>query len=172
MKKFNLYVLAAFASVTFWACGGSGNNSSESNSAATTEESATTSSNAALSQEIVLEGNDQMKFNATEFKVKAGEPVTLKLSHTGTMSKDVMGHNVVVLTPSADLSTFAADAIKAKATDYIPEGHESSIIAHTKLIGGGESDTITFTLSEAGTYEFLCSFPGHSSIMKGTITAE
>lgn len=169
MKKINLYVLAVLASVSLWSCGGSGNQATESSSTETVE---ATGSDATLFQEIVLEGNDQMQFNASEFKVKAGEPVTLTLSHVGTMAKDVMGHNVVVLAQGADLSTFATDAIKAKATDYIPEGHESFIIAHTKLIGGGESDTITFTLNDAGTYEFLCSFPGHSSLMKGTIIAE
>ncbi len=173
MKKIHLYALAVLASVTLWSCGGSGNKPADSSATQTeTTAPATTSSNVALSQEIVLEGNDQMKFNAEEFRVKAGEQVTLTLKHVGTMAKDVMGHNVVVLAPGTDLAAFATDAIKAKATDYIPQGHENAIIAHTSLIGGGESDTITFTLSEAGTYEFLCSFPGHSSVMKGIIVAE
>ena len=46
------------------------------------------------------------------------------------------------------------------------------IIAHTDLIGGGESATVEFTVTEAGTYDFLCSFPGHSAIMKGKLIAE
>ncbi|RRN77247.1 azurin [Pseudoxanthomonas sp. SGD-10] len=170
MRKIHLCALAMLASVTLWSCGGSGNQQAEQTE--TTSSTATVSSNVPLSQEIVLEGNDQMKFNIEEFRVKAGEQVTLTLKHTGTMAKDVMGHNVVILTPGTDLATFATDAIKAKATDYIPEGYENAIVAHTALIGGGESDTITFTFSEAGTYEFLCSFPGHSSIMKGIIVAE
>ena len=44
--------------------------------------------------------------------------------------------------------------------------------AHTKIIGGGESDSVTFPvakLAAADSYTFFCSFPGHSSIMKGTL---
>ena len=40
----------------------------------------------------------------------------------------------------------------------------------TKLLQGGQSQTITVTLSATGTYEFLCTFPGHAAAgMKGLI---
>ncbi|WP_256377550.1 plastocyanin/azurin family copper-binding protein [Pedobacter sp. L105] len=42
----------------------------------------------------------------------------------------------------------------------------------TKLIGGGESDTIMFTINEKGTYDYVCSFPGHSALMKGKLIIE
>ena len=53
-----------------------------------------------------------------------------------------------------------------KDTEYIPEGDET--YAYTKMIGG-ESDTITFDAPEAGTYVFLCTFPGHYQVMRGVI---
>ena len=68
-------------------------------------------------------------------------------------------------------SVFAEEALKAKATDYIPED-QSNVIAHTKLVGGGESTTITFHAPEKGTYDFICSFPGHYSMMKGKFNVE
>ena len=58
------------------------------------------------------------------------------------------------------------DAEKEK--EYIPDGG-NQVIVHTKLIGGGESDTITFDAPEKGTYEFICSFPGHYMSMKGKL---
>lgn len=120
--------------------------------------------------DITLNAGDDMKFDLTEIKVKEGEKVTITLRHTGKMSKEAMGHNFVLLAAGTSLTDFAAKAIQAKDTDYIPAGNE--VVAHTKLLSGGESDTIEFTAPAKGTYEFLCSFPGHSAIMKGTFIVE
>ena len=46
------------------------------------------------------------------------------------------------------------------------------MIAHTDLIGGGQVTSIEFDAPDAGTYEFLCSFPGHSGLMKGKFIVE
>ena len=46
------------------------------------------------------------------------------------------------------------------------------LIAHTKIVGGGESTTATFpgsALKAGGDYAFFCSFPGHWAIMKGKL---
>ncbi|MBG6236216.1 azurin [Pedobacter sp. CAN_A7] len=127
---------------------------------------------AELSNVISLEGNDMMQFNQTAFKVAAGQLVTLTLKHTGKMDKTAMGHNFVLLKPGTDLVAFSTKAMEAKDNEYIPKGESASILAHTKLLGGGESDTITFTVAEKGTYEFICSFPGHVSMMKGKLIVE
>lgn len=124
-----------------------------------------------FAKDVVVNSNDAMKFDVSEIKVKAGEEIKLTLNHTGKLAKDVMGHNFVVLAKGTDVQAFSNAAIQAKANDYIPEGSDS-VLAHTKVIGGGESDTITFTLKEKGTYEFICSFPGHSFMMKGVIIVE
>jgi azurin len=55
------------------------------------------------------------------------------------------------------------------APEYLPKD-QSAILAHTKIVGGGESDTVTFTAPDKpGTYPFFCSFPGHFSMMKGKL---
>ncbi|WP_223668985.1 azurin [Kangiella shandongensis] len=122
-------------------------------------------------KDITINANDQMQFDVTDIKVNAGEDINLTLNHTGKLGKNVMGHNVVILTKGADTKAFAQKAQKAKDNDYIPKNSDK-VIAHTKVIGGGESDSISFKIDEAGTYEFICSFPGHSFVMKGTITVE
>ncbi|ATA73230.1 Azurin [Capnocytophaga canis] len=120
---------------------------------------------------IVLEGTDQMTFNLSEIKAKAGEKVTLTLKHVGKMPVTVMGHNFVLLKQGTDVAAFAAEALKAKDSDYVPAGSDA-VIAHTKVIGGGEETTITFDAPEAGTYDFICSFPAHAAMMKGKFIVE
>ena len=46
------------------------------------------------------------------------------------------------------------------------------MIAKTKVLGGGESDSVTFSIKEAGEYQYLCSFPGHFALMQGKITVK
>lgn len=119
---------------------------------------------------IALASTDLMSYDKNELRVKAGKKVTLTLRHTGKMEKIVMGHNFVLLKKGTDIAEFATAAMSARETEYIPES--DAIIAHTKLIGGGESVTITFDAPEVGTYDFICSFPGHYAIMKGKFIVE
>ncbi len=145
----------------------------EENTEATTEQSTEAAAPAeSENATITLNAGDDMKYDLSEIKVKEGQKVTLTLHHTGKLAKEAMGHNFVLLAQGVVAAAFTADALKAKDTDYIPAGDASQIIAHTKLIGGGESDTIEFTAPAKGTYEFLCSFPGHSAMMKGTFIVE
>ena len=121
--------------------------------------------------EITITGNDQMQYNLAEMRVKAGQTVRITLEHVGKMDKNVMGHNWVLLTQGTEVGAFGQAAVEAKATDYVPEG-SNQVIAHTKLIGGGESDTIEFVAPAAGTYDYICSFPGHYALMKGKFIVE
>lgn len=121
---------------------------------------------------LVIEGNDQMQFSKNELKAVAGKPIKLTLKHVGKIPKEAMGHNLVILQEGTDEAAFAAKAITAKDTDYIPASEKASIVAHTKLLGGGEEDTIEFTIDKKGTYNFLCTFPGHVAMMKGVLIVE
>lgn len=122
---------------------------------------------------IELKGNDAMQFvGTTDFNVKSGQDINLKLTHIGQLPKEVMGHNVVVLKPGTNLDEFASIAFQAKDNDYIPATFASSIVAYTKLLGPGESDSIKFKIETPGVYNFVCSFPGHYGTMRGTITVK
>lgn len=121
---------------------------------------------------ITVNSNDQMKFDVNEIIVKENQVVVLTLYHTGTMPKASMGHNLVIIDKDISLSDFAEKSFSAKGNDYIPKSESKNIIAYTGLLGGGESDTITFMAPVKGSYDFLCSFPGHYSIMKGKFIVE
>lgn len=120
---------------------------------------------------IVITANDLMQYSLKEIKVKAGQKVKLTLKHVGTLSKDVMGHNVVILKPDVDMAEFVSLASTEKVNDYIPADTQD-VIVHTKLIGGGETTTIEFDAPPAGTYTFLCSFPAHFAMMNGKFIVE
>ncbi|SBV49868.1 electron transfer protein azurin I [Xanthomonas bromi] len=88
------------------------------------------------------------------------------------MAATVMGHNWV-LTKSADFQAVANAGVRSTLADsYLPKA-DPRVIAHTKVIGGGDSTTVSFPtgqLSKGTDYTFFCSFPGHWAMMKGTLT--
>ena len=115
---------------------------------------------------ITLNSNDKMQYDLSEIDVYEGQTVILTLNHTGTMPIASMGHNFVLLKKDTDLAKFEEKASKAQKEGYIPTD-KGDIIANTKLIGGGESTSVTFMAPEKGAYDYLYSFPGHYSVMKG-----
>ncbi|WP_370680620.1 azurin [Comamonas sp. GB3 AK4-5] len=121
---------------------------------------------------LTVESNDAMQFNTKSIDVpKSCKKFTVTLKHVGKMPKTSMGHNIVV-SSTADMAAVAADGMKATAAaDYVKAG-DARVIAHSKMIGGGESTTFDIDVAKlkAGTdYSFFCSFPGHYSIMKGAL---
>jgi len=116
---------------------------------------------------IKLQVGDQLSYSTKLIEVKAGTTVELTLVHGGKLQKAVMGHNFVLLKPGTDMGAFATAAMAANGSDYIPAAMKDKIIAHTKLIGGGESDTISFPAPAPGEYQYLCTFPGHYAAMNG-----
>lgn len=120
---------------------------------------------------IELTGNDQMQFNDNLCKVEAGKEITLTLKNIGSLPAAAMSHNAVVLARGTDIQAFGQAAVAATETEHIPQDYKLDVIAHTKMLGPGESDEITFTLPEAGVYDFLCTFPGHFATMQGKIVA-
>ncbi len=122
---------------------------------------------------IQVQGNDQMRFNVSEIRVKAGEELRVTFTNVGRMPKETMGHNWVLFKPLSDseLNGLAMDAAR-RSPEYLPEDR-SAVIVHTRIIGPGESDSIDFTApSEPGTYVFACTFPGHFAMMKGNMIVE
>lgn len=121
---------------------------------------------------VTLKGDDAMKFDLKTATVSASCPtITIELIHAGKLPVTAMGHNVVV-SKTADLAGIARDGMKAGAAGAYVQANDARVIAHTSLIGGGQKTRITFPgkkLAAGGDYSFFCSFPGHSTLMKGTL---
>ena len=118
--------------------------------------------------------NDQMTYNSKGFEVTAGQKVSLTLKNVGKIPLKTMGHNLVLLKPGTSLAEFSGKAGAEKSNGYLPQDAETkkAIVAATKRLGGGDSDTITFTLTAPGEYPFMCTTPGHFSVMQGVITVK
>lgn len=122
---------------------------------------------------IEFEVGDNMKFDKTELTAKPGETLHIVLKSTGTMPKIAMGHNFVLLKPSVDVVEFNKAGFNARETDFIPPAMKDGVIAHTTVVGPGETAEVTFKAPAAGKYTFLCSFPGHFALgMRGTLTVK
>ena len=121
---------------------------------------------------VSLKGDDAMKFDLKEATVSASCPtITIELTHSGKLPVTAMGHNVVV-SKTADLAAVARDGMKAGAAGAYVQAGDARVVAHTSLIGGGQKTKITFPgkkLTAGGDYSFFCSFPGHSTLMKGKL---
>ena len=118
-----------------------------------------------------VEANDAMQFNTKEIQVsKACKEFTITLKHTGTQPKASMGHNIVI-GRAEDMDGIFKDGVGAADTDYVKPG-DARVVAHTKLIGGGEEASLTLDPAKLadGEYKFACTFPGHGALMNGKVT--
>lgn len=120
--------------------------------------------------ELTILANDMIQYNARALHVDAGcKQVELTLRHVGKQEAHVLGHDWV-LARTSDVAALANGGISAGFDHgYLPVG-DKRVIAATKIVGGGESTTITFSTSllvVGGDYSFFCSYPGHSPMMRG-----
>ena len=123
-------------------------------------------------KEIIISGNDAMQFDIKSFQAKPGESIQLTLNNVGSIPKIAMGHNWVLLKKGADAIAFGQKVLASggSATNPLPKSLLGDVLAHTKLLGPGESETISFTAPAiAGDYEYVCTFPGHFATMRGSM---
>lgn len=118
--------------------------------------------------ELTITGNDQMQFDLNKLEVTEGQTVRLTFKNVGTMPIESMGHNWTLFVKDADVSTYATTAINHKEDGYQVPDMIDQVIVHTRVLGPGEEETITFTAPDKGIYKYVCTFPGHYALMKGT----
>ncbi len=121
---------------------------------------------------LAITGTDMMQYDKKELDV-AGDctSIELTLTHGGKLPKEAMGHNWVLVNAS-DLNAVANGGMSAgPANNYVTPG-DKKVLASTKIVGGGETTKVTFStsvLKKGGSYMYLCTFPGHNSVMRGVL---
>ena len=101
----------------------------------------------------------------------AGSVITLTFNNR-TDADDEAGHNWVLVQPGQEESVVANGLAAGDDRDWL-DVDDPGIIAHTALIEGEDSDSITFDAPPPGTYTFLCTFPDHyAGGMFGILTIE
>jgi azurin len=120
---------------------------------------------------LVTDGTSGEFMILQSIEASAGEELRISLRTVSNLPPTAMSHNFVLLSLDADADQFARSSLQAADNEYISSEYEDWVIASTNMLGSGESDSITFTVpEEPGTYQFICTFPGHySGGMVGTL---
>ena len=117
----------------------------------------------------VSTAGEALQFAPAALSATAGQQVKVTFKNGSAAQK----HNWVLVKGSeADAQKVDdAGATAGDAAGYIPT--DPNIVASVKLLNGGESGTASFAAPAAGSYVFLCTFPGHYVAgMKGTLTVK
>ncbi|RZM25576.1 MAG: auracyanin family protein [Pedobacter sp.] len=115
---------------------------------------------------ILLGTKPGLKFDISSFSLKAGTKVKLTFANS-----DDMLHNFVLTMPGSGNAVgemVMKMGLEAEKYNFVPA--TPKVLAHTLLLQPGQSDTIYFTVPKVpGIYPFICTYPGHYMVMKGTI---
>jgi azurin len=128
-------------------------------------------------KEVTIQADDKMRYDMTAFDASPGQKISVTIKNIGTTPKFSMGHNFVLLDRTINTgnvqSAFLDKASTEASHDYVPPGAKE-VLAHSKLLGPGESEVVTFNAPYIpGEYLYLCSFPGHySQGTKGFMTVK
>ncbi|MDB6003946.1 MAG: azurin [Prosthecobacter sp.] len=137
---------------------------------ATTAVVAPTSNIPALEVTIKPDTANPLAYDTKTISAKVGQKVVV--TFTNTHPTLPQPHNFVLgkLGTKDKMMTIAMGGMTLVDKGYIPDSPD--ILAHTKLLQPGQSETVEFTLPAAGEYPYFCTFPGHVAIMNGIITAQ
>ena len=164
MKK--QIILLFSAAALFAACGGSGQK------AATTETATKDLTAAATTTELTVNAIGlsmaDMSYDTKELKVKAGAKVKVNLVNKATDAS--MQHNIVFVKQGTEKDV-AMEGLNFQKTNYFNSANPN-VIAGSAMAGPGQTVTVEFTAPAAGTYGFVCTFPGHFMKMIGTLVVE
>ena len=125
--------------------------------------------------EVTISGNDTMQFAIKSFNASAGSDFKLPFKNTGKLPKIAMGHNLVILKKGISAIKFGQKVMAAggNATNALPESVMDDVLVATKLLGPGESEVLNFKVPlEKGSYQYVCTFPGHFAMMRGVMEVE
>jgi azurin/glucose/arabinose dehydrogenase len=119
---------------------------------------------------VIKAVREKLHYDTNRLVVEAGKPFQVIFENP-----DAMPHNLVFVQPGTAqavaeaVQTQAPDKLDSQGRAYLPN-NDPRILGATKLIEAGGSETLDLTaLEQEGTYEFVCTFPGHWSIMRGKL---
>jgi uncharacterized cupredoxin-like copper-binding protein/glucose/arabinose dehydrogenase len=117
-------------------------------------------------RQLLLSTKPGLKFDHDLLTAKAGEKVLLVFRND-----DDMLHNFVLCAPGRGNAVGEAAlklGVEAAERSYVPTTED--VIVHTAILEPGATDRIFFEApSQPGDYEYICSFPGHSTLMRGIL---
>ena len=114
-----------------------------------------------VSLQIGVNG-EALEFDTGGLSVAAGSNVVVTFTNTSVVNQ----HNWVLVPAGTKDDVAAAGTAAGPDNDWIPVG-DDRVLASTKLLDPGATGDVEFTAPPAGTYQFVCTFPGHNFTMFG-----
>ena len=105
--------------------------------------------------------SDEQAFDTNNFEVAAGAEVVLVFNNVSAINQ----HNWVLVKPGAKDNVAARGTSHPTANWIQPD--DPDVIANLKLLNTGETGEVSFAAPPPGTYQFVCTFPGHNVTMFG-----
>lgn len=109
-----------------------------------------------------------MKYDVTEIRAAPGEVIEFVLDNPDTMQ-----HNLIVTAPGKMPEVGVAcdkmgETLEGKGRQFVPD--LPSVLAAMGLIDPGKTGRLFWVVpSKAGTYPFVCTYPGHWRTMNGKV---
>lgn len=120
---------------------------------------------------------EQMRYDTAKIVVTAGKPFQIVFEN-----KDMMPHNILFVKPGTrqavaeEVQTMKPDKLDSEGRAYVPGDGKTldpRVIAASPLVELGKKHILNITApTEPGNYEYVCTFPGHWTIMWGTLVVE
>ncbi len=111
---------------------------------------------------VIESSGDQMKFNKSEISVSENSNVTLTFNNKSAS----LTHNWVLVKSGTGDQVSASGIAAGEGKSWLTSG-DKNVIAFTKAVKPGKTVSVTFKAPKKGTYDFVCTSPGHNSMMKG-----
>ena len=105
----------------------------------------------------------EMKFDKKNITVQEGSWVRINLVNEGV--DPAMLHNIVFVKYGTRKEVAKQSIEAGPDLQFVPKS--SDVIAYSDLADPGETVVLEFKAPEKGNYEFICTYPGHSEIMRG-----
>ena len=106
---------------------------------------------------------DQLKYDRDFMSAPAGSTVVV----TYTNDSSVFQHNWVLVKAGTKDEVARDGGTAGLEGNYLLAGDDRIIVAVDPLVEPGDVGEVRFEAPEAGTYEFVCTFPGHNATKFG-----
>jgi azurin len=117
-------------------------------------------------QTVIISTKPGLKYDTEKVEVRAGSRVKWVFNNN-----DDMLHNCVIVKPGAANAVGNAAMrlnLNGAKMQYVPAS--ADVLFHTNILQPESAETIYFVApTEPGEYTFVCTFPGHASLMQGTL---
>ncbi|MEQ8766923.1 MAG: hypothetical protein RL885_23620 [Planctomycetota bacterium] len=113
---------------------------------------------------------DALLYDVRRFTVEAESLVRLTLVNSSSPAKGML-HNWLLVMPGTEDAVAAQGLVAGYYRSWVPESED--VLASGRALKAGERELIEFRApSQAGSYPYLCTIPGHAQTMRGVMLVE